>query len=36
VYFAGDYLSYLDAWQHGAISSARKVVTELHQRVLAS
>ncbi|MEU6423893.1 flavin monoamine oxidase family protein [Streptomyces spiralis] len=36
VYFAGDYLSYLDAWQCGAISSARKVVTELHQRVLAS
>lgn len=36
VYFAGDYLSYLDAWQHGAITSARKVVTELHQRVLAS
>jgi hypothetical protein len=30
------YLSYLDAWQHGAISSARKIVTELHQRVLAS
>jgi monoamine oxidase len=36
VYFAGDYLSYLDAWQHGAISSARKIVTELHARVLAS
>ncbi|MGP2437720.1 flavin monoamine oxidase family protein [Streptomyces sp. JW3] len=36
VYFAGDYLSYLDAWQHGAIASARKVVTELHARVLAS
>ncbi|RMB87303.1 flavin monoamine oxidase family protein [Streptomyces shenzhenensis] len=36
VYFAGDYLSYLDAWQHGAITSARKVVTELHRRVLAA
>lgn len=36
VYFAGDYLSYLDAWQCGAISSARKVVTELHRRVLAT
>ncbi|MER5910289.1 NAD(P)/FAD-dependent oxidoreductase [Streptomyces sp. NPDC001982] len=36
VYFAGDYLSYLDAWQHGAITSARKIVTELHARVLAS
>jgi monoamine oxidase len=35
VYFAGDYLSYADAWQHGAFSSARKVVTTLHQRVLA-
>ncbi|MFE5208294.1 flavin monoamine oxidase family protein [Streptomyces sp. NPDC056600] len=36
VYFAGDHLSHLDAWQHGAISSARKVVTALHRRVLAS
>lgn len=36
VYFAGDYLSYLDAWQHGAFSSARKVVSSLHQRVLNS
>jgi monoamine oxidase len=35
VYFAGDWLSYLDAWQHGAFSSARKTVTALHQRVLA-
>lgn len=35
VHFASDYLSYLDAWQHGAISSARKVVTEQHQCVLA-
>ncbi|MEU3182733.1 flavin monoamine oxidase family protein [Streptomyces sp. NPDC006923] len=35
VYFAGDYLSYADAWQHGAFTSARKVVTTLHQRVLA-
>ncbi|KIF73989.1 amino acid oxidase [Streptomyces sp. 150FB] len=35
VYFAGDYLSYADAWQHGAFSSARKVVTTLHRRVLA-
>jgi monoamine oxidase len=36
VYFAGDHLNYMDAWQHGAVSSARKVVTALHQRVLAS
>lgn len=35
VYFAGDYLSYADAWQHGAFSSARKAVTALHTRVLA-
>ncbi|MHC3425865.1 flavin monoamine oxidase family protein [Streptomyces sp. DT18] len=34
VYFAGDWLSYLDAWQHGAFSSARKVVGSLHRRVL--
>jgi monoamine oxidase len=35
VYFAGDWLTYMDAWQHGAFSSARKTVTALHQRVLA-
>ncbi|WP_299536764.1 FAD-dependent oxidoreductase [uncultured Streptomyces sp.] len=35
VYFAGDYLSHTDAWQHGAFTSARKAVTELHSRVLA-
>lgn len=35
VYFAGDYLSHTDAWQHGAFTSARKVVTALHSRVLA-
>lgn len=34
VYFAGDYLSYADAWQHGAFTSARKAVTALHTRVL--
>lgn len=36
VYFAGDWLSYTDAWQHGAFTSARKAVTALHARVLAS
>jgi monoamine oxidase len=36
VYFAGDWLSYTDAWQHGAFASARKAVTALHARVLAS
>ncbi|MFF7196312.1 flavin monoamine oxidase family protein [Streptomyces sp. NPDC008079] len=35
VYFAGDWLSYMDAWQHGAFTSARKAVTALHRRVLA-
>ncbi|HEY8478804.1 MAG TPA: FAD-dependent oxidoreductase [Spirillospora sp.] len=36
VYFCGDWLSHEIAWQHGAFESARKVVTELHQRVLKS
>lgn len=36
VYYAGDWLSYLDAWQHGAISSAREVVSRLNARVLAT
>ncbi|WUH30924.1 FAD-dependent oxidoreductase [Streptomyces sp. NBC_00445] len=36
VYFAGDWLSYTDAWQHGAFTSARKAVTALHARVLSS
>ncbi|MFC6081937.1 flavin monoamine oxidase family protein [Sphaerisporangium aureirubrum] len=34
VHFAGDWLSYMIAWQAGALESARKTVTELHQRVL--
>jgi monoamine oxidase len=36
VYFAGDHLSYYIAWQAGAFESARKVVTDLHTRVLSS
>ncbi|MET7838445.1 FAD-dependent oxidoreductase [Streptomyces sp. NPDC005356] len=36
VYFAGDWLSYTDAWQHGAFTSARRAVTRLHTRVLAA
>ncbi|MCG5214392.1 FAD-dependent oxidoreductase [Streptosporangium soli] len=36
VYFAGDWLTHLIAWQAGAMESARKVVTDLHHRVLAS
>lgn len=35
VHFAGDWLSYTDAWQHGAFTSARKAVTALHTRVLS-
>ena len=35
VYFAGDHLSLVTAWQHGAFESARSVVTQLHQRVLS-
>ncbi|WP_431954769.1 flavin monoamine oxidase family protein [Actinacidiphila sp. bgisy167] len=34
VLYAGDWLSYMDAWQHGAILSARKAVTALHSRAL--
>lgn len=36
VYFSSDYLSYSIAWQHGAFESARKVVSDLHQRVLTA
>jgi monoamine oxidase len=36
LYFAGDHLSYVTSWQHGALESARHVVTELHRRVLAA
>ncbi|WP_433244308.1 flavin monoamine oxidase family protein [Streptosporangium sp. CA-135522] len=35
VYFAGDWLTHLIAWQAGAMESARKAVTELHRRVLS-
>ena len=34
-YFAGDWLSYQDAWQQGAITSARSAVTQLHKRQLS-
>ncbi|QNG21452.1 FAD-dependent oxidoreductase [Rhodococcus triatomae] len=33
IYFAGDHLSNAIAWQHGALTSARDVVTSIHQRV---
>jgi monoamine oxidase len=36
VLYAGDWLSYMDAWQHGAILSARKAITALHTRALSA
>ncbi|MBC6461287.1 FAD-dependent oxidoreductase [Actinomadura sp. HBU206391] len=36
VHFSGDWLSHEIAWQHGAFESARKVVTDLHRRVLTA
>ena len=33
VYFAGEHLTYLNAWMAGAFESARSVVTALHARV---
>ncbi|WP_406633274.1 flavin monoamine oxidase family protein [Amycolatopsis sp. WGS_07] len=35
VYFAGDWLSHLTAWQAGAFESARLAVKHLHGRVLS-
>ena len=35
VYFAGEHLTYLNAWMAGAFESARNVVQQLHQRVQA-
>ncbi|MDF2963140.1 MAG: amine oxidase [Paenibacillus sp.] len=34
IYLAGEHMSYITAWMAGGIESARKVVTELHQRVM--
>jgi monoamine oxidase len=34
LYFAGDHLSHVTSWQHGAFESARQVVMDLHHRVL--
>ncbi|MCW3106779.1 MAG: L-amino-acid oxidase [Segetibacter sp.] len=33
VYFAGEHMTYLNAWMAGAFESARKVVTDIHARV---
>lgn len=35
-YFAGDHMSHVIAWQHGAFESARHTVTSLHARALAT
>lgn len=35
VYFAGDHLSHAIAWQHGAMTSARVTVEQIHERVTA-
>jgi monoamine oxidase len=36
IFFAGDYLSQLPGWQEGAALSARRVVSEIAGRILAS
>ena len=36
VYFAGDWMSEVSAWQHGAFWSARYAVQALHQRVMTT
>lgn len=33
VYFAGEHMTYLNAWMAGAFESARSVVASLHARV---
>lgn len=36
VYFAGEHLTYLNAWMAGAFESARSVVAAIHSRVTAA
>ncbi len=36
VYFAGEHLTYLNAWMAGAFESARAVVKAVHKRVMAT
>jgi monoamine oxidase len=33
IYLAGEHMSYINAWQAGALESARSVATALHRRV---
>jgi monoamine oxidase len=35
-WFAGDWLSRTVGWQHGALESARRTVTALHELVLGA
>jgi monoamine oxidase len=35
IYLAGEHMSYINAWQAGALESARSVVRQIHQRVRA-
>jgi monoamine oxidase len=35
IYLAGEHMSYINAWQAGALESARDVVRRLHARVAA-
>jgi monoamine oxidase len=35
IYLAGEHMSYINAWQAGALESARSVVRQLHARVRA-
>ncbi|WP_295127493.1 flavin monoamine oxidase family protein [uncultured Chitinophaga sp.] len=35
VYFAGEHMTYLNAWMAGAFESARKTVADIHARVTA-
>jgi monoamine oxidase len=36
IYFAGEHMSYINAWQAGALESARYVATAIHRRVRAA
>jgi monoamine oxidase len=36
IYLAGEHMSYINAWQAGALESARSVVAAIHRRVRAT
>ena len=35
IYLAGEHMSYINAWQAGALESARRVIGMIHARVRA-